>query len=401
MQEILKPLLDNNVLTTDVKETIGKVLTEAVTVRENAVRKEVEELARINFKSAKAKFEDTFKTLESSYKVKLDEAKTEINELEIQVEEMGALPFIDLTEEQLENAEATLIRDLEEKHNISEGIDHERYNATFEMIQDANAEVITILEEALESKQLVENTLIEKINVLESRLIDSDDIESVNETKVYEAIVETEQRMRDESEERLEELKTNLVTSTEIFLEQELAEVKRDKDLIMQETQGRELLASIKELVKQHWDVEAEVAEEVLELKKITESKVEQYKDMLKREHNRLEESQDEVELLRKKVIVESKGSVLTDDKKEVLEKLAANIGSDKLESQIDTLMETVIDNFNDGFITNTSGVLNESDDLFDDSDSITSMFSSGDTGKDENPSLELAELLDFAGVKK
>jgi phage gp29-like protein len=204
--------------------------------------------------------------------------------------------------------------------------------------------------------------------------------------------------MRAEADERIEAIKENLVISTEIFLEQELAEIKADKESIMKETQGRELLESIKGLVKQYWDIDSEVAEEILEMKKDAEAKVEQYKDMLKKEHNRLEESQAQVEALKKKVIVESKGSILAGDKKVALEKLAENIDSNKLESQIDSLMESVIDTFNAGFskkevtetINNTNTLLTEN-----------TVISSGDNQKIDNSSDELANLLAIAGIRK
>lgn len=133
-------------------------------------------------------------------------------------------------------------------------------------------------------------------------------------------------------------------------------------------------------------------------MKKDAEAKVEQYKDMLKKEHNRLEESQAQVEALKKKVIVESKGSILAGDKKVALEKLAENIDSNKLESQIDSLMESVIDTFNAGFskkevtetINNTNTLLTEN-----------TVISSGDNQKIDNSSDELANLLAIAGIRK
>jgi phage gp29-like protein len=139
-------------------------------------------------------------------------------------------------------------------------------------------------------------------------------------------------------------------------------------------------------------------------MKKDAEAKVEQYKDMLKKEHNRLEESQKEIENLKKKVIVESKGSVLTNDKKEALEKLAENIESDKLESQIDSLMESVVDAFNSGFskkeiIAKVEEEVNTTskDEVL--VESVQSTISSGDS--ETKISDELAELLAFAGVRK
>lgn len=114
--------------------------------------------------------------------------------------------------------------------------------------------------------------------------------------------------------------------------------------------------------------------------------------------HNRFEESQAQVEALKKKVIVESKGSILAGDKKVALEKLAENIDSNKLESQIDSLMESVIDTFNAGFskkevtetINNTNTLLTEN-----------TVISSGDNQKIDNSSDELANLLAIAGIRK
>jgi hypothetical protein len=135
-----------------------------------------------------------------------------------------------------------------------------------------------------------------------------------------------------------------------------------------------------------------------LEMKQAADAKVEQYKDMLKREHTRLEESQATVERLKKKVIVESRGSVLASDRKQALEKLAENIGSDTLESQIDSLMESVIDTFNSGFTTTdvASAVKPKSRMLTE-----SSSFSSGDTHKVEKASDELTEMLEFAGIRR
>lgn len=415
MQEILKPLLENDVLTDEVKEAIETALTEAIEAKEAAVREEVETQAKENFAAAKTKFEETYKTLEESYKSKLDEAKvvaedakTTIDDLEAKIEEMGSKPFIHVSESDMEAAEAKLVEELEAKYEKAFDLGKEKFNNTFELIQEANARVIEELEEALVEAE-------KRAEVAESRieeLLDTDVAELFSKTtyvsdQINEAVTKTEERMKAEAEAQLETLKENLVTSTEIFLEQELAEVKADKESIMKETQGRELLENIKGLVKQYWDVDSEVAEEILEMKKEAEAKVEQYKDMLKKEHNRLEESQAEVETLKKKVIVESKGSVLAGDKKAALEKLAENIGSDKLESQIDSLMESVIDTFNAGFskkdivdAVESKGskekVITESKD-----EQVATTISSGNVEKDENPSDELAELLAFAGVRR
>ncbi len=415
MQEILKPLLENDVLTDEVKTAIETSLLEAITAREDAVRVEVENAAKVNFEAVKTKFEETYKTLEETYKTKLataneltESAKNEVEELTNKIEELATKPFVNVTESDMEDAEAKLINELEEKYEAAFDVAKEKFNKTFELVTESNATVIESLENQLNESLKVINDLSVKISELETTLEStteelSESIASVDtvEVRISEAITETEERMRAEADEKIEKIKENLVTSTEIFLEQELSEIKADKEAIMKETQGRELLESIKGLVKQYWDIDSEVASEILEMKKDAEAKVEQYKDMLKKEHNRLEESQAEVETLKKKVIVESKGSVLASDKKEALEKLAENIGSDKLESQIDSLMESVINTFNAGFSkkdvkvvvddVKTTEVLTES----------TSAISSGDTIKPNNTSDELAELLAYAGVRK
>lgn len=394
MQEILKPLLESDMLTDDVKDSIELALMEAITARENAIRTEVETKAKKNFESAKIKFEETFNTLKESYKNKLDDAKIEIEMLESKLDEMEMKPFANLTESELETAEKKLVRDMHREFDATK----EKYGSTFDLIQEANSDFISDLVEMLDDHEETILMLESRIDELESDLVESEYTTYNMDETISDAVDRTERRMRREADTRIEKLKENLVTSTEIFLEQELAEVKADKDAMMQESQGRELLESIKGLVKQYWDVDSEVAEELLEMKKTAEAKVEQYKDMLKREHIRLEESQAMVEKLKKKVIVESKGSVLADDRKQALEKLAENIGSDKLEEQIDSLMESVIDTFNSGFSRKdvTSAVKPRSQMLRE-----SSTFSSGDVKKVDKTSDELTEMLEFAGIRR
>lgn len=411
MQEILKPLLESDVLTDEVKNAIETSLTEAIAAKEEAVRAEVEAAAKANFEAAKTKFEETYKILEETYKTKLDEAKivnesakSEIEELESKIEELETKPFINVTEADMENAEKQLLAEMEEKYEDAFDLGKEKFNNTFDVIAEAHAIVVENLENEL---NLAHKKIDELLNIdlstygldkVQPYQIKIDELKSERDTVIAEAIAETEERMRAEADERIEAIKENLVISTEIFLEQELAEIKADKESIMKETQGRELLESIKGLVKQYWDIDSEVAEEILEMKKDAEAKVEQYKDMLKKEHNRLEESQAQVEALKKKVIVESKGSILAGDKKVALEKLAENIDSNKLESQIDSLMESVIDTFNAGFskkevtetINNTNTLLTEN-----------TVISSGDNQKIDNSSDELANLLAIAGIRK
>ena len=413
MQEILKPLLENNVLTDEVKEVITTTLTEAIAAREEAVRAEVETAAKENFEAAKAKFEETYKTLEESYKSKLDEAKviaesakTEIEELESKIETLEAKPFINVSESDMEAAEAKLVEELETKYEKAFDLGKDKFNSTFELIHEANAEVVAELETKLSESNAEVESLTEKFKKQAAELKEAKQQVEKMEESVAAAVASTEQKMRAEADERIETIKENLVTSTEIFLEQELAEVKADKENIMKETQGRELLESIKGLVKQYWDIDSEVAEEILTMKKEADAKVEQYKDMLKKEHARLEESQSEVETLKKKVIVESKGSVLTTDKKEALEKLAENIESDKLESKIDELMESVINTFNAGFskkeVTEAVEKKETKEKVITESkDDVTTTISSGDTQKEVKTSDELAELLAFAGVRR
>lgn len=411
MQEILKPLLESDVLTDEVKNAIETSLTEAIAAKEEAVRAEVEAAAKANFEAAKTKFEETYKILEETYKTKLDEAKivnesvkSEIEELESKIEELETKPFINVTEADMEDAEKQLLAEMEEKYEGAFDLGKEKFNNTFEVIAEAHAIVVENLENEL---NLAHKKIDELLNIdlstygldkVQPYQVKIEELKSERDTVIAEAIAKTEERMRAEADERIEAIKENLVISTEIFLEQELAEIKADKESIMKETQGRELLESIKGLVKQYWDIDSEVAEEILEMKKDAEAKVEQYKDMLKKEHNRLEESQAQVEALKKKVIVESKGSILAGDKKVALEKLAENIDSNKLESQIDSLMESVIDTFNAGFskkevtetINNTNTLLTEN-----------TVISSGDNQKIDNSSDELANLLAIAGIRK
>lgn len=409
MTEILKPLLENNVLTDEVKKALETTLTEALAAKEEAVRTEVEEAAKANFEAAKSKFEETYKTLEESYKTKLEEAKlvaesakTEIEDLESTIEELETKPFVNVSESDMEEAEKTLTEELEGKYEAAFDLAKEKFNNTFDLVMEQNSEIVSTLEESLEEAQEVIVELTEKVETLEEELAntEADLTESLKEDKIAEAVAETEERMLAEADERVETVKQNLVTSTEIFLEQELSEIKADYVEMMKEKQGRELLESIKGLVKQYWDVDAEVAEEVLEMKKEAEAKVEQYRDMLKKEHDRLEESQTTIEDLKKKVIVESKAAVLTDDKKEALEKLAENIESDKLESQIDNLMESVVDTFNAGFskkdIETKIEASIEPEEVI--TESVQTTLSSGDT--ETKPSEELSNLMDLAGIR-
>lgn len=413
MQEILKPLLESDVLTSEVKEAITIGLTEAIKQKEEAVREQVEKTAKANFEAAKTKFEETYKTLEQSYKTKLNESKvaveaskTEIEELVALVEELKSKPFVNVSESDMESAEAKLVEELEVKYEKAFDLDKEKFNSAFELIHESNSNLITTLESKLLEAHAEIESLTEKCSQQKKSIDTLKQKEENLDESIASAIAQTEEKMRAQADQRIETIKQNLVTSTEIFLEQELAEIKADKENIMKETQGRELLESIKVLVKQYWDVDSEVAQEILEMKKEANAKVEQYKDMLKKEHARLEEAKTEVENLKKKVIVESKGSVLTNDKKRELEKLAENIESDKLESKIDELMESVINTFNSGFSKKEvaqamDGKEAVTQPLNESKNRVMSNISSGDKLKESKVSDELAELLSFAGVRR
>jgi hypothetical protein len=136
----------------------------------------------------------------------------------------------------MEDAEAKLVEELEEKYEGAFDIAKEKFNRTFELIHEADASIIeelsTALDEANNNIEILENRIEELLDTELDDYIDSMPL-------VTEAIAKTEDRMRAEADERVEKLKENLVTSTEIFLEQELAEVKADKEAIMKETQGR------------------------------------------------------------------------------------------------------------------------------------------------------------------
>jgi len=222
-------------------------------------------------------------------------------------------------------------------------------------------------------------------------------LETSNEelTEELQSIVdETTDKLNEEFSIREEKIKEDLVISTEIFLEQELSEIKQDSKELLREKQGRELLESIKDVVKAHWDIDDEVANDLLEMKKENELKLEQYKTMLKKEHTKLSESQKEIEQLKKKVIVESKGSILTGEKKDELEKLTEHIASDDLVNEIDALMESVVDTFNKGFKKEVETLeqikpLNES--------KKTTVISSGNI-KSSNE--ELSNLMSLAGIR-
>lgn len=426
MTEILKPLLENDVLTDEVKEAIEKSLTEAITAKEDAVRTEVEEQAKVNFEAATVKFEESYKTLEETFNTKLEEAKSvttgseetitvleaTIADANTTIADLKAKPFINITESDMEEAEATLTTELTEgleaKYEAAFDVAKDKFNKAFDLINSQQNETITDLSESLEDSKTSNIALEAQIVTLEESLVESDttvanfDVQ----TQIDEAVEANTIVMTEEADARVTELKENLVTSTEIFLEQELAELKADYTEMMKENQGRELLESIKGVVKQYWDVDSEVAEEILEMKKEAEAKVVQYKDMLKKEHSRLEESQAEVEGLKKKVIVESKASILTTDKKEALEKLAENIGSDKLETEIDKLMESVVDTFNSGFTkkevevkideTKEEETVAKTEEVI--TESVNTTISSGNTS--DKMSDDLASIMDLAGIK-
>jgi len=426
MTEILKPLLENDVLTDEVKEAIEKSLTEAITAKEDAVRTEVEEQAKVNFEAATVKFEESYKTLEETFNTKLEEAKSvttgseetitvleaSIADANTTIANLEAKPFINITESDMEEAEATLTTELTEgleaKYEAAFDVAKDKFNKAFDLINSQQNETITDLSESLEDSNTSNIALEAQIVALEESLIESDatvanfDVQ----TQIDEAVEANTIAMTEEADARVTELKENLVTSTEIFLEQELSELKADYTEMMKENQGRELLESIKGVVKQYWDVDSEVAEEILEMKKEAEAKVVQYKDMLKKEHSRLEESQAEVEGLKKKVIVESKASILTTDKKEALEKLAENIGSDKLETEIDKLMESVVDTFNSGFTkkevevkideTKEEETVAKTEEVI--TESVNTTISSGNTS--DKMSDDLASIMDLAGIK-
>ncbi len=420
MTEILKPLLENDVLTDEVKEAIEKSLTEAITAKEDAVRTEVEEQAKVNFEAATVKFEESYKTLEETFNTKLEEAKAgttvsdeTITTLEATITDLKAKPFINITESDMEEAETTLTTELttvlENKYEAAFDLAKDKFNNAFELINSQHTDTIATLSENLDTVTSERDELSTKLETIEGSLTESEttianfDIQS----QINEAVEANTVAMTKEADEKVETLKENLVTSTEIFLEQEMAEIKADYTEMMKENQGRELLESIKGVVKQYWDVDSEVAEEILEMKKEAEAKVVQYKDMLKKEHARLEESQTEIEGLKKKVIVEAKASVLTSDKKEALEKLAENIESDKLETEIDKLMESVVDTFNSGFTkkevevkideAKTEEVEVAKEEVI--TESTTTTISSGDKTADKM-SDDLASLMDLAGIK-
>ena len=416
MTEILKPLLENEVLTDEVKESIETSLSEAIVAREEAVRTEVEEQAKENFEAAKVKFEESYKTLEETFNTKLEEAKLsetdtteKIVELEATIDELQTRPFVNITESDMDEAEATLTKELEDKYEDAFDIAKDKFNNAFELVNEQHISTISSLNTDLELVSSERDELIEEIGEMKVSLTESEstianfDVKS----KIDEAVEANIVEMETLAEARVTELKENLVTSTEIFLEQELSEMKADYTEMMKENQGRDLLESIKGVIKQYWDVDTEVAEEILEMKKEAEAKVVQYKDMLKKEHARLEESQTEIEDLKKKVIVEAKASVLTSDKKEALEKLAENIDSDKLETEIDKLMENVVDTFNAGFTKKEVEVkIEESkkeetipteEKVITESVATTSI-SSGDTSA--KMSDDLASIMDLAGIK-
>lgn len=420
MTEILKPLLDNDVLTDEVKEAIEKSLTEAITAKEDAVRTEVEEQAKVNFEAATVKFEESYKTLEETFNTKLEEAKAgstvsdeTITTLEATITDLKAKPFINITESDMEEAETTLTTELttvlENKYEAAFDLAKDKFNNAFDLVSSQHTDTVATLSESLEEVTSERDELSTKVTTLEGSLTESEttiadfDIQA----KIDEAVEANTVAMTTEADERVAELKENLVTSTEIFLEQEMAEIKSDYTEMMKENQGRDLLESIKGVIKQYWDVDSEVAEEILEMKKEAEAKVVQYKDMLKKEHSRLEESQKEIEDLKKKVIVEAKASVLTSDKKEQLEKLAENIESDKLETEIDKLMESVVDTFNSGFTkkevevkldeAKTEEIEVAKEEVI--TESSTTTISSGNKTADKM-SDDLASLMDLAGIK-
>lgn len=411
MQEILKPLLDSEVLTEQVKESISNALNEALKEKEKQLREDFDRETTEKLSVVKEKLTEKCIQLEKSYKAKVDDIQQELEaakilneDLAAKVEELEANPFINVTESDMSHAESKLVDEITEKLEIQTQKEHEKFNEAFEIIHSANMFAMNELVESLESVQVELEAVSARYEQTKRALAESKRSSESTDDAVAYAVGKAEKRMRAEYTEKLETIKENLVTSTEIFLDQELSEVKRDSKLLLKESQGRELLESMKDIVKQYWDVEKEVSDELIEFKRLSESKADQYKAMLKKEHTRLEESKGEIEQLKKKLIVESKGSVLSSDKKQALAKLASGIDSDKLEQNIDALMESVIESFDANIASrqkNTggnskSGILHESQ-----QQKQHKMFGNGDVAKERTQNTELEQLLEMAGVTR
>jgi len=395
LNDILAPLLESEVLTDEVKNSISNALTEAIEKIKLDVKTQTENKAKEQFEKAKIEFENGFKKLEETANAKIADLTDQLKEVrslaeayENELEELKSNPFVGLTETDLEEAEATIIKEQEEKYNkLIESI-KEEYDKTFEDIKSIYEETIEKLKEEAEIKKDLEEELKEKESLIESYEKDIEELEAEKE-EIKETIVEKVK------EEYVEKVKDDIASITETFIDQELAELKKTTDELIKESKGRELLENLKDVVKQFWDIDDELAEDLHEHKKQAELKVEQYKDMLNKEHARLEEMRKENEELKRKIIVESKGAILSEDKKETLEKIAANFEPEKLEAEIDTLMESVIDTFNSGFEEEVKEILNESE------ETIVGI-SNGDSVKEESNELEdeYKKLLEIAGIK-
>ena len=401
MTEILKSLLENNVLTDEVKDALEISLVEAFETQRKEIEESVERNAQDSFEVAKTKFEKTYKQLEQNYQIKCDSLISEkeiltkeLESMEETIETLETKPFVNLSVDDMNDAEKKLVEELEAKYEKAFELAKEKFNKTFDIINEEQSNIVLELNEVIE-EQKIETTKLTEEN---DHLLDLNrSLETSNEelTEELQSIVdETTDKLNEEFSIREEKIKEDLVISTEIFLEQELSEIKQDSKELLREKQGRELLESIKDVVKAHWDIDDEVANDLLEMKKENELKLEQYKTMLKKEHTKLSESQKEIEQLKKKVIVESKGSILTGEKKDELEKLTEHIASDDLVNEIDALMESVVDTFNKGFKKEVETLeqikpLNES--------KKTTVISSGNI-KSSNE--ELSNLMSLAGIR-
>ena len=411
MKEILAPILESELLSEDVKESIERSLEESLVKYGEKIKKEVEEQAKENFEKAKAKFEESYKTLEETYKSKLTESQKTIDEmvsdikiLEENIEALKSNPFINLSEEDLEDAEQTLIEKVKTEMQNEHKKELQQLANEIELINEAKElgvkNLIEIMNKNIQSMELDKENLLTQIEYLE---IEKDELKNQlkeqksMEIEIANAIKEKEKEIKAEYNKKLKETKEHLASATEIFLEQEISELKESYKEMIKEQTGRELLENLKNIIKEYWDIDEEVSKDLLNLKKEYSLKVEQYKEMLKKEHERLEEMKNENEDLKKKLIIESKASILTSDKKAKLEKLTESLDVESVETNIDKLLETVVDEFNNGFEKEIKKETVKKEEVLTESNGI---ISSGDVKKTSKNNIDLSDIMELAGIK-
>lgn len=404
MDEILKPLLESELLNDSTKTHIQEKFTEYVTSLETKIRGEIEDQAKQSIVEAQAKLDTTFKTLEEGYQAQLNElaesieSKNEtISAVTSELEELKQSPYVGLTDEDLENAEKTIRESVMDEMEEAFEIAKDKFQHTMEIVAEANAQLIEAIEEESAWKDEANASLTEQVEKLQALL----DIEKAKKDP-QDLVTIAESKVAAEYEAKMKEHNDSLVESVEIFLQQELNELKEEYADFMKEKQGRQFMNTLKEAVKQHWDIDQEIASDLIAIKESMSNKVDAYKDLLSKEHNRVETLEEQVSLLRKQVIIEQKGSVLSDDKKEAMTKIAESMGAEAFAKNADSIMESVLSEFHNTLDTKRDLILEGFATTVQET-SETSV-STGDvvtTTTDESLSESIQEFRKLAGIVK